>query len=309
MIEGEIVKMKSSVDYDEEVQIPAIPPPEIKRPRLHKWHVIAVVLVLVIVAQGVLHLNSSLEYNLLRLKHNSLTHEYDALETQNVLFQSEYDQLRHRINQRSQHNNASNFITPYNSSVEQIVTEITGGWSDPSNWDEFWEDVKAMYNWVINQIEYRYDGLFPTLPTELSGNTEYHDEMWQFPNETLSLGKGDCEDMAILLCSMILRFTEGEHWTECITLANSNKGHMGVQIPVGENELTILDPAGHYFTSDDTGNLVSKNVSVEINNWLEHWKSELGRDAYVSGVFANYLDETFSSTSEYILWMSTRRED
>ena len=125
--------MKSSVNYDEEVQVPVIPPPEIKRPRLHRWHVITVVLVLIIVVQAVLYLNSSLEYNLLRLEHNSLIHGYDALEAQNVLLQSKYDQLRYRINQRSQRYNASNFITPDASSVEQIVTEITGGWSDPSN--------------------------------------------------------------------------------------------------------------------------------------------------------------------------------
>lgn len=195
---------------------------------------------------------------------------------------------------------------PDDSSVEQIVTEITGGWSDPSNWDEFWDDVKAMYDWVVNHTEYRYDGLFPILPNELSGDAQYHDEMWQFPNETLSLGRGDCEDMAILLCSMILRYTGEEYWTECITLAGSNNGHMGVQIPVGENKLAILDPAGHYYTSDVGGSLVSKNISIEINNWLDSWESELGSGAYVSGVFANYLDETFSSTSEYISWMSAR---
>jgi len=306
VIEGEIVKMKSSFSYDEEVQVPVIPPPEIKRPRLHKWHVITVVLALIIVVQLVLYLNSSLEYNLLRLEHNSLIHDYDALETQNVLLQSEYDQLRYQINQRSQRYNTSNFITPDHSSVEQIVTQITDGWSDPSNWSEFWDDVKAMYDWLVNHTEYRYDGLFPILPNELSGDAQYHDEMWQFPNETLSLEKGDCEDMAILLCSMILRYTGGEYWTECIMLAGSNNGHMGVQIPVGANKLAILDPAGHYYTSDDGGNLVSKNISLEINEWLNHWESELGNNAYVSGVFANYLDETFSSTNEYISWMSAR---
>jgi len=298
--------MESSINYNEEVQVPAIPPPEIKRPRLHGCHVITAILVLIIAAQVVLYLNSSLEYNLLSLEHNSLTSDYNALATQNILLQSEYDQLRYQINQRSQHYNASNFITPDDSSVEQSVINITGGWSDQSNLDEFWDDLKTMYDWVVDHVEYRYDGLFPTLPNELSDDAQYHDEMWQLPNETLSLGRGDCEDMAILLCSMILRYTEGEYWTECIMLAGSNNGHMGVQIPVGENELAILDPAGHYYTSDAGGNLVSKNVSVEINNWLDHWKSELGSEAYVSGVFANYLDETFSSTSEYISWMSAR---
>jgi len=298
--------MKSSANYDEEVEIPAIPPPEMKRPRMNVWHIITMVLVLIIAAQLVLYLNSSLGYSLLRLEHNSLTSDYNTLAAQNALLQSEYNQLRYQINQRSQHYNASNFITPNDSSVDQIVTEITGGWSNPSNWDEFWDDLKAMYEWVVNNVDYRYDGLFPLLPNELSGDAEYNDEMWQLPNETLSLRKGDCEDMAILLCSMILHYTDGEYWTECITLAGSNSGHMGVQIPVEKGKLTILDPAGHYYTSDDSGNLINKNVSAEINNWLDHWRSELGSNAYVSGVFANDVDKTFSSTGEYISWMSTR---
>lgn len=284
--------MRSSVNYGEEVQVSVIPPPEIKRPRLNRWHVITAVLALIIVAQAVLYVSSSLEHNSLRLK-------YDALN-------SSYNQLRHRINQRSQHYDASKFITPNNPSVEQTVTQITGGWSASSNRNEFWNDVKAMYDWVIAYIKYQPDGLFPTLSTELSGDVQYNDEMWQFPNETLSLRRGDCEDMAILLCSMILRYTGENYWTECITLEGSKSAHMGVQILVVEDKLTILDPAGRYYTSDGGRALVSKSVSTEINKWLNHWKSGLGSDVYVSEVFANYLDETFSTTSKYISWMSSR---
>lgn len=284
--------MKSSVNYDEEAQVPIIPPPEIKRPRLNRWHVITAVLALIIVAQGVLYVGSSLEHNSLRLKYDTLN--------------SNYDQLRYQINQRSQHYDASKFITPNNPSVEQTVTQITGGWSVSSNRNEFWNDVKAMYDWVIAHVKYQPDGLFPTLSTELPGDIQYNNEMWQFPDETLSQGRGDCEDMAILLCSMILHYNGENYWTECITLEGSKSAHMGVQILVAEDKLTILDPAGHYYTSDAGGTLASESVSTEINNWLDHWKSGLGSDVYVSEVFANYLDETFSSTSEYISWMSSR---
>jgi len=198
------------------------------------------------------------------------------------------------------------FITPEDSSVSQIVYSITGGWSDPSDWSEFWDDVKAMYMWIRNNVDYRYDGLFPELPYDPGGSVDYHKEMWQFANETLSLEKGDCEDQAILLCSMIRCYNNMEYKVECIGISSYTSGHLAVQIPVTGDKLVIFDPAGNYYSKDIWGNIVFNDITTEINNWLDYWKPQMGNDVYVSLVFSDYIKETFVSTSEYLSWMYSR---
>lgn len=237
---------------------------------------------------------------------NSLNDQLTTLRAAYNAYMSAYQSLENKVNQRWNQINTEQFITPQDQSVREIVFIITGGWSNPSDWNEFWDDVEAMYNWVVNNIEYRSDGLYPVLPSDPSGNLDFQNEMWQFANETLTLRKGDCEDMAILLCSMIRCYSNRQYWVECIVIESSTVGHIAVQIPVSEGELTILDPAGEYFTHDFWGNLVSKDIAAEINNWLNYWKSEMGSDVHVTRVFSDYIDKTFDSTDDYVAWMYNR---
>lgn len=219
---------------------------------------------------------------------------------------SSYQKLRDLVNQRWDQNNVKPFITPTDSAVRDIVYQITGGWSNHSDWNEYWSGVKAMYDWVVNNVDYRYDGLTPMLPYDPSGNLQYCTDMWQFPNETLNIRKGDCEDQAILLCSMIRCYNNMSYNVECIFLNGATSGHAGVQIPVSGSKLVILDPAGHYYSSDFWGNIVYNDITTEINNWLNYWKPTMGQNVYVYRVFSDYIDKTFSSTSEYTVWMYSR---
>lgn len=246
------------------------------------------------------------QYNTLQAQYNNLQSQYSILEEEYDRYVSAYQKLRDEINQRHMHSNVEAFITPLDSSVSSIVYDITGGWSNHLDWNEFWGDVKEMYQWVVDNIEYRFDGLYPALPYDPSGLVIYSTEMWQFANETLDLGKGDCEDQAILLCSMIKSYTDSAYKTECICITGSLSAHMGVQLPVAGDKLVILDPAGNYYSSDIWGNIVFNDVATEINNWLDYWKPQLGNDAYVHRVFSNSIDRTFSSTSDYITWMLNR---
>ncbi len=261
-------------------------------------------------------------YDSLQSKYNSLQSDFDSLQSDfssvqtaynslvsNNPYVSDYDNLRNQINSRTVHysyTNLSGFITPTDAAVVTKVTEITGGWNNTSNWNEYWSDIVKMYDWVVNEVEYRADGLFPVIPSTPSGSIEYQPEMWQFPNETLDLRKGDCEDMAILLNSMVLCYNGGEYQTECILIMGSNGGHMAVQIPVAGNKLTILDPAGNYYTSTPYGDIDMRDISTEISTWLNAWKPEMGNDAYVTRVFSGDLDKSFSSTNEYTSWMYSR---
>jgi prefoldin subunit 5 len=246
------------------------------------------------------------DYNSLNSSYNSLQTNYDTLQASWDSYYSDYAKLRQLINQRALHLDISDFVTPNDTSVRNIVLSITGGWSNPSDWNEYWDDVKNMYDWIGNNIEYRHDGLFPILPSTPAGRIDYSDEMWQFPNETLDIKKGDCEDMAVLLTSMIRSYNGGQYKVECVWIDGSTMGHMGVQFPVTGNELTILDPAGNYYTKDSYGDLTSKDISIEIDNWLNYWKTEMGSDVHVYRVFSSYIDKSFSSTSEYTTWMYSR---
>ena len=117
-----------------------------------------------------------------------------------------YKSLRDRVNMRWDQSNVTAFITPSDPLVSSTVYSITGWWSNTSDWREYWRNVKALYDWVVENMEYRYDGLYPMLPDIPFGSLEFWNDMWQFPNETLKLGRGDCEDMAILLASMIRNY-------------------------------------------------------------------------------------------------------
>ena len=245
-------------------------------------------------------------YDALQSSYSSLQASYDALQSSYDSYNSDYANLRDLINQRALYLDIMGFVTPDDPDVSSIVLSVTGGWSNPSSWGEYWSDVKMMYDWVVDNVEYRSDGLYPVLPSTPSGSVEYEPEMWQFPSETLDLRQGDCEDMAILLTSMILSYNDGAYWVECILIMGSLGGHAAVQMPVANDRLTILDPAGHYYTQDLYGNLDSEDISAEINNWLNYWKPSLSIDVRVYRVFSSYMDRLFSSTSEYITWMYSR---
>jgi len=127
-----------------------------------------------------------------------------------------YNSLGDKVNQKWNQINVEQFITPRDKAVRDIVYTITSGWSDPSDWNEFWTDVLNMYYWVINNI--KYNGLYQKLPNNASEDLDFCNEMWQFPDETLMLRQGDCEDMAILLCSMIRCYSNTKCLAECIII-------------------------------------------------------------------------------------------
>ena len=77
------------------------------------------------------------------------------------------------------------FITPREPSLVALKNDILKDAPLKLN------DWIGLRNWVGDNIQYRYDD-------EIYGIREY----WQFGKETLDLRTGDCEDFAILLCSL-----------------------------------------------------------------------------------------------------------
>ncbi len=79
------------------------------------------------------------------------------------------------------------YITPDDPEVKVALNDILSG-----EWRWAYNDFNALREWVSLHVSYKSD-------QNVHGVRDY----WQLPSETLKLGTGDCEDFAILLCSLL----------------------------------------------------------------------------------------------------------
>jgi hypothetical protein len=228
----------------------------------------------------------------------ALSRELEAEKAQFDEYKSAYMGLREAVNERWKHSDPRVFVTPEDRAVQKIIREanLTG---------DAWRDLEVIFKWMLQNIKYRGDGVYPILPHEPSETLVFCREIWQFPNETLSLLEGDCEDMALLLCSLIRSYGKP---AECISIRGSEGGHMAVQVPTSNGEVAILDPAGRYCSCSPEGRIRPGDVEAEVNAWLSHLKM-MGENVRVTRVFSDRINRTFNSTREYVDWMRNRREE
>lgn len=217
---------------------------------------------------------------------------------------NQYSSIRDEINVRLglTPQDEQSFITPDNLLVSAKVQEIAGGYSE--NVNEYWSDCERLYRWVVNNISYAKDSYIPFLPEIISGELSWRNECWRTPEETLEDETGDCEDMAVLLASMLRSYNEGEYDIWVLTIHSSVpevQGHAAVAFPVAGGKLTILDPAGNYYTGYQYGTLRSESVSIAINQWLSYWENDIP-GAEIVTAFSETDHQQFSSTAEFITW-------
>ena len=232
------------------------------------------------------------ERDALQIDKDSLETSYDSLTTW-------YSGIRDEVNRRLGYwEDRKLFVTPDDAAVGAKVQAVTGGFSDTVSGQ--WADYRHMYDWVVDNIEYNSDSRSPYLPLA-NGSVSWQQEYWRMPRETLGDEKGDCEDMATLLASMILNYTSSADYPcWCITWVSNDSAHAAVAFPVQGGKLTILDPAGKYYTTDTPGSLGSEDVSTAVADWLAHCQPEPG--IRVSGVFSDTVYEIFATTAEFVQW-------
>jgi transglutaminase-like putative cysteine protease len=122
------------------------------------------------------------------------------------------------------------FVTPREPSLVALKNEVLE--DAPLKLND-WIELR---NWVGNNIQYRYDD-------EIYGIREY----WQFGKETLDLRTGDCEDFAILLCSLYRAAGYSPDDVYVVIGKNANGYHAWVKIK--------LESVGWY------------NVEPQENGW------------------------------------------
>jgi len=224
----------------------------------------------------------------------ALSREVEAEKARFSEYKDAYMSLREKVNERWKHADPGLFVTPEDPAVRRVVDEanLTG---------DLWRDLEVLFKWVLININYRGDGLYPILPNDPSRTLAFTKEVWQFPNETLSLGEGDCEDMALLLCSLIRCYGER---AECVSVRGSGGGHMAVQVPAVNGQVAILDPAGRYCSRSPEGRVGPGDVEVEVDAWLTRLK--LMDEGVRIRVFSDRINQTFNSMREYLDWMRSR---
>ncbi len=245
----------------------------------------------------------------LQARLRALQEMYNTLRNQYNTLQDNYQELRTETNLRLLRGSANVFITPDHPDVLNLVHNITSR-KDNSTSSINWGDIKALYDWVNSNIAYREDGLYPALPEKLedikTDGLEHTDQMAQYPNETLQLKMGDCEDQAALLCSMVRAYFNKQFTAECIWITGATAGHIAVIIPFSEDKIVILDPIRDYFSHDTLGDISLNSVGTEIYTWINIWRPSLGNDVHVYRVFSDYMDKYFDTTEQYITWMYNR---
>ena len=127
--------------------------------------------------------------------------------------------------ERASFNSQSNklYVTPDDPLVLQTLANITTNALVPD-----WIEIR---DWVSNNIEY-------TVDSEVHGVAEY----WQLPNETLTLGTGDCEDFSILLCSLLRANGWDENEVYVVLGEKNNQHHAWVKLNVDMMGWQSLEP-------------------------------------------------------------------
>jgi predicted transglutaminase-like cysteine proteinase len=82
---------------------------------------------------------------------------------------------------------AMRFITPDEPEIKATVDSLLSG-----SWRRSFSDFDALREWVAKQVTYKRD-------IDQYGVADY----WQFPLETIVSKTGDCEDVAILFCTLM----------------------------------------------------------------------------------------------------------
>lgn len=188
----------------------------------------------------------------IKITENSIEVENGGiLDLQTKIFQREQsiNGLKDQINnyEKLKKYDMTVFITPDSQNIKSFSNEIIT--SDPVQ----------IYKFVRDEIKYVEDYL----------TYDYRFEYWQFPEETLRLRTGDCEDQAILLCTLFRAKGYGPDDVKVVFgLTSANTGHAWVEL-FYEGNWVVFDPtssANEYIEKTRYYSLINANYKGSFND-------------------------------------------
>lgn len=185
------------------------------------------------------YLNLEDDYNSLQLDYNQKATEYNNLKSRYDTLEENDKSFREEVCVRFGYDDdCQEFITPNDLSVMRATANVLKHSSDGHC---SLSDMIAINKWVATNIEYNSDTYI------LDVRNSY-----QYPQETLELKRGDCEDHAVLMVSMCK--AEGDSapiWCAYLDITQTDGsivGHVCVFVDVGD-KLYIFEPTGHWHSS------------------------------------------------------------
>jgi len=153
----------------------------------------------------------------------------------------------------------SEFVRPDELEVQKVLAHLPSG---PENARVFW-----CWDFVCTSIKYPFDAkgrptdrhilsAFLTTDIPFLGAsyrvTRINEEFWQLPSETIAWGYGDCDDTAILLCSLLRNFIPPERVSVVVGRAGRWE-HAWVQVDdkILETTLTAASLHSHSSSQND----------------------------------------------------------
>lgn len=227
------------------------------------------------------------EFALLKAEHGTLTQKYERTYDDWVHLSEDvmdlYDTLRSYIDLEE----AIHLIIN-NEELNKIAETI----EDVSNMEtDHWDACWLIHKYVRDEIKYAYDCEMPYITTysyypeetdtQLTGfETGTLQNYYQSLDYTVEYKQGDCDDQAVLEYAMIQyyqKYIYGTLYNLYLARISLNDGnsHMAVFMPVVDNQICILDPAGQYQTGS-WNYIQSKKASTELYNYRDIWDGDGG---------------------------------
>jgi len=205
-------------------------------------------------------------------------------------------------NEMSAANAMKAFVTPDDPFIVAQVQSLVSGY-DASDASKTRRDLTTLYSWVYRNIDY-VDDVSEPLPSVARNYGEWLEQAgWQRPVETLNIRTGDCEDMALLLLSMIRAYSASDiDAYVVIVFFDDGSGHAAVIIPVSGGGLSILDPAGSFLNNPRSNR--SAPAAEVLGDWSDWWSrsgDQLGLT--VSVCFNDKNLHWFSSNEDFLRWL------
>ena len=190
-------------------------------------------------------------------------------------------------------------ITPEDAAVVSTTLDITITMADGKPEMLKWNEIRSLYDWVEANIAYTYDSPHPVLSEDASVSPQWLSETYRYPNETLAEGRGDDEDQAVLLTSLLQAY-DGDtgYW---VIRASSDTSKRSAAMMVGGGRTTLLDPESGYYTGKEIGGLLEHPAEYTVPNWFNDWGEANMR---VTSVFNMDTCVEFDSTQQFYDWVN-----